>query len=131
MPPRPADIQIQTVQASTLADSISVDLPRDGLAAVRAVLESGGTAVTVPDAAILAAIGELAGLAGIFAEPAGATAYAGLKALLAHGAIGLDERVVVLVTGSGLKDVASALRVAGEPTLIEPDLESVARELGV
>jgi threonine synthase len=37
------------VQATTLADSISVDIPRDGLAAVRAVIESGGEAVTVPD----------------------------------------------------------------------------------
>ena len=68
---------ITPVSAKTIADSISVDLPRDGVRAVRAARETGGTYVTVSDADILKAIAEL-GKLGIFAEPAGATAYAGL-----------------------------------------------------
>jgi len=54
-------VEIAPVTATTVADSISVDIPRDGLAAVRAVVESNGMAVTVPDEAILAAIPELHG----------------------------------------------------------------------
>ena len=69
---------IQPVQATTRADSISVDLPRDGLRALRAATETGGRYITVPDDAILAAIKDL-GKVGIFAEPAGSAAYAGLK----------------------------------------------------
>jgi threonine synthase len=70
-------MRYQPVQADTLADSISVDLPRDGVRAVRAARETGGTYLTVPDEAILTAIAEL-GKVGIFAEPAASTAYAGL-----------------------------------------------------
>jgi threonine synthase len=65
------------VSAHTLADSISVDLPRDGVRAVRAVKETGGTYILVSDAEILTAMAEL-GRVGLFAEPAGAAAYAGL-----------------------------------------------------
>jgi threonine dehydratase len=72
-------VEIAPVAATTVADSISVDIPRDGLAAVRAVIESGGAAVAVPDAEILAAIPELARGAGVFAEPAASCAWAGLK----------------------------------------------------
>ena len=74
-------------QAHTIADSISVDLPRDGVRAVRAARETGGSYILVSDAEILQAIAEL-GQAGIFAEPAGATAYAGL---VARGAAGLGH----------------------------------------
>ena len=77
---------IRPVSGETVADSISVSLPRDGEAAVRAIRESGGFGVTVPDAAILAAIGELARGSGVFAEPAAAASWAGLKAGGAPGA---------------------------------------------
>jgi threonine synthase len=69
---------ITPVAATTIADSISVDLPRDGVRAVRAPRETGGTYITVKDEDIILAIGEI-GPSGIFAEPAGATAYAGLQ----------------------------------------------------
>lgn len=130
-PEHPQDIRIEAVQATTMADSISVDLPRDGVAAVRAVVESGGGAVAVSDEEILAAQAELAKTTGIFAEPAGATAYAGLKALLTAGALERDERVVVMVTGNGLKDVTAALRSVGEPPIIEPRLAAVEELLGL
>ena len=71
------DEEIQAVKSTTLADSISVDKPRDGLRALRAATQTSGSYITVSDAEILAAIAHL-GREGIFAEPAASTAYAGL-----------------------------------------------------
>jgi len=119
-----AAFSIDAVQATTIADSISVDIPRDGLAAVRAVTESEGSAVTVSDNEILAAIPELARGAGVFVEPAAATAWAVLKKMAASGDIGPDEQVVCLLTGNGLKDVDSARKVAGEPCLIDANADA-------
>ena len=120
---------VQPVAATTLADSIAVDLPRDGVAAVGAVLGSGGTAVQVSDQEILQAVVSLSSRAGIFAEPAGATAYAGLiKWAETHGNLhGL--RAVCLVTGNGLKDVAAATAYAGQPLLVEPDADATEAAL--
>jgi len=109
-------VAIAPVAATTVADSISVDIPRDGLAAVRAVIESGGAAVAVPDADILGAIPEIARGAGVFAEPAASCAWAGLKKAARDGIVKPDETVVCMCTGNGLKDVASARKAAGEPT---------------
>ena len=106
---------IRPVSGDTVADSISVSLPRDGEAAVKAIRESGGFGVTVSDDAILAAIGEVARGAGVFGEPAAAAAWAGLKEAVRQGLVDPAWRVVVLITGNGLKDVASAMKVAGEP----------------
>jgi threonine synthase len=114
-------LRIEPVQAETVADSISVDDPRDGLAAVRTVIESGGEAVTASDTEILDAIKEMAQLSGVFVEPSCACAWAGLRNLVAAGKVSPDERVVCLMTGSGLKDVARARQVAGEPVVIDAD----------
>ena len=115
---------ITPVSATTLADSISVDLPRDGLRALRAATQTGGAYITVSDNAIINAIAEL-GKVGIFAEPAGSTSYAGLVKAVKDGLIEPDDPVVVLNTGSGLKDVKSAMRAAGDAPIIEPTLEAV------
>lgn len=115
-------VEIAPVAATTVADSISVDIPRDGLAAVRAVIESGGAAVTVPDAEILAAIPEIARGAGVFAEPAAACAWAGLKKAAREGLLPPEETVVCLCTGNGLKDIASARKAAGEPIPVEANV---------
>ncbi|HBX68768.1 MAG TPA: threonine synthase, partial [Chloroflexi bacterium] len=120
--------QIVPVSATTLADSISVDLPRDGLRAVRAATQTGGAYLTVPDGEIIAAIAEL-GKVGIFAEPAGSTAYAGLVKAVREGLIEPDDPVVVINTGSGLKDVRAAMQAAGEAPIIEPTLEAVKAQL--
>ena len=114
------------VSASTLADSISVDLPRDGVRAVRAAKETGGTYILVSDEEILAGIASL-GKAGIFAEPAGATSYAGLVRAVWQGLIGPDDPVVVVNTGSGLKDVRAAMQAVRAAPIIEPTLAAVKR----
>jgi threonine synthase len=120
---------ITPVAADTLADSISVDLPRDGVRAVRAARETGGAFVTVSDDEILAAIAALGRDAAIFAEPAGAAAYAGLARAVQQGLVRSDQAIVVLNTGSGLKDVKAAMRAAGTPKVIEPELSAVRSAL--
>jgi threonine synthase len=119
---------ITPVSANTIADSISVDLPRDGVRAVRAAKETGGTYVNVSDEEILKAIAEL-GKLGIFAEPAGATAYAGLVKATASGVVGSEAPILVLNTGSGLKDVRAAMRAVQPAPIIEPTLEAVKKLL--
>lgn len=116
------------VSASTIADSISVDLPRDGVRAVRAARDTGGSYLTVADAEIISAIGAL-GKMGVFPEPAGATAYAGLVKAVQTGQITPDDPVLVLNTGSGLKDVRAAMQAVQSPPIIEPTLEALKRIL--
>ncbi len=123
------DEKITPVNSRTVADSIEADIPRDGVRAVRAVRETGGAYLTVSDDEILAAIPDLARSAAIFSEPAGAAAFAGLKKAVRQGMVGADETIVCLITGNGLKDIASAMRVAGEGTHIEPTLEAVKRAI--
>ena len=120
---------IQPVSAHTIADSISVDLPRDGVRAVRAAVQTGGAYITVPDEAILKAIAEL-GKVGIFAEPAGATAYAGMLKALTQGLIDPEDPIVVINTGSGLKDTRAAMQAVKEAPVIEPTLEALKKHLG-
>jgi threonine synthase len=117
------------VQAATLADSISVDLPRDGVRAVRAARETGGQYILVSDDEILAGIAAL-GPNGIFAEPAGATAYAGLVKAARQGWIAPDDLVMVINTGSGLKDVRAAMQAVPQAPIIEPRLEAVKSLIG-
>jgi threonine synthase len=122
------------IEADTVADSISADLPRDRVKAMAAVTETNGAYLRVSDDEILAAIPQLARGSGVFAEPAGAAPYAGLLAAADRGLVGSQDRVVVLATGSGLKDVASALRAveaAGtEPIRVEPALDALKAALG-
>ncbi|MFQ5943575.1 MAG: threonine synthase, partial [Anaerolineales bacterium] len=116
--------EIHPVESDTIADSISVDLPRDGLRALRAVRETRGAMIAVEDQAILQAISKL-GPEAIFAEPAGATAYAGLETAVESSQVSADEGIVVVITGSGLKDVPAAMSAAGEATVIEPTLDAL------
>jgi len=119
--------KITVINAQTVADSISADLPRDGVRAVRAVRETGGVYLTVTDDEILAAIPELARGEAIFSEPAASTAYAGLKKAVNQGVVNSNETVVCMLTGNGLKDITSAMKVAGAGTIIEPTLEAVKK----
>jgi threonine synthase len=121
--------EIVAVSADTLADSISVNLPSDGLRALRAATQTDGAYLAVEDQEILTALSDL-GKVGIFSEPAGATSLAGLKKALQDGLIGQDDPILVLNTGSGLKDVKAAMRAAGQAPVIQPALEEVKKLLG-
>lgn len=116
---------ITPVDAHTVADSINVGLPRDGRRAVRAVRATGGEFITVSDAEILDAIPALGRGAAVFAEPAAAAAYAGLVKAARAQTLDADELIVLVITGNGLKDVKSAMQVAGQPTVIEPTLDAL------
>lgn len=119
------------IKAQTIADSISAGLPRDRLKAMAAVQETNGAFVSVTDEQILAAIPALARGCAVFAEPAGAAAYAGLLAAVARGLVDSDERIVVLNTGNGLKDVAGAMKsvsLAGiRPYHVAPNMDDLMR----
>ena len=115
---------IEKVSAQSVADSIVVDYPRDGLKALRAIRETGGFALTLRDAEILQAVSDLARLEGIFAEPAGAASLAGVAKALRMGLIEPETRVLALVTGHGLKD-----RDALAPLLNEPEVIASLKEL--
>jgi threonine synthase len=122
--------EIVPVPPTTLADSISVAQPRDAIKALRAVRDTGGMYVTVSDDEILAAMRLLGRTMGVFAEPAGAASVAGLAKMVRSGLLQGNERVAVLVTGNGLKDVASALKAVPQPPRIAPTLEAVRRAIG-
>ena len=122
------------INAETAADSISADLPRDRIKALAAVNETGGAFVCVEDGEILDAIPELARSTGVFAEPAGAAAYAGLVKAVEHQLVSGDEAIVVLNTGNGLKDIAGAMRavdqVGTKPFHVAPDLDALQQVVG-
>jgi threonine synthase len=120
--------QIEPVRAATLADSISVEMPADGVRALRAVRETGGTYVLVKDEQILQAIVEL-GRVGVFAEPAAAAAYAGFLRALALGEIEPADPVLVLCTGNGIKDIAAVQKALPPAPVIEPPVQAVRRLL--
>jgi threonine synthase len=119
--------EIVPVEPTTLADSISVGVPRDRIKALRAVRETGGEFVVVSDEEILEAMRVLGRTAGVFAEPAGAASLAGLHRMLRENRVDPEEGIVVLVTGNGLKDVNSAIRAVEAPQRIEPTVDDLRR----
>ena len=123
------------IEANTVADSISAGLPRDRIKALAAVNETDGAYISVTDDEILNAIPALARGVGVFAEPAGAAAYAGLVKAVNDGLISRDERIVVLNTGNGLKDIASAMKsvemIGTKPYSVEPNLDSLKKQLSI
>ena len=82
------------------------------------------------DEAILDALVQVPRLSGVFGEPAGVAAAAGVREAVRQGIIESTEDVAVLVTGNGLKDTATALSVGGDPMDVEPDVDAVLAALG-
>lgn len=113
----------------TVATGLMDPFPWDGDAALKALHESSGTAVKISDQEILDAQRTLAKKEGIFAEPSGVAALAGMMKLTNEGMIANDDVIVVEITGSGLKD----LNVIGpaESPLIDPDIEALQKILGL
>ena len=117
------------VSATTRADSISVDLPANGRMAADYVKKSGGWAVTVSDERILDSQLELTRESGVLAEPAAATAFAALEADRDHlvSVLGENASVVVLLTGSGFKDMKVFDNRISLPEPIENSVEAVKK----
>jgi threonine synthase len=94
--------------SQTVADSIAVDVPRNGFHALKYLKKYGGKGVTVDDGEILEAQRTLASTTGLFAEPAASAALAGF--LRVKDSLPREAKVVLLITGNGLKDIDAAMR---------------------
>lgn len=109
--------KFENIPTATIADSICVDVPRNGIHALAQIKEYEGEIMTVSDDEIIQAQASLSQTTGLFTEPAGAAAFAGF--LKAAPGIAPEAFIVVLATGNGLKDTASAsLGITMPETLI-------------
>lgn len=116
---------ITPVVPRTIARSISIGNPADGLFAKRAILESGGWATAVSDAELVDGIRVLAEDVGIFTETAGGVTVAAALALAAQGRFSPDDEVVLCITGNGLKTVDAVAPALAATPVIAPRLSEV------
>ncbi|MBI5508479.1 MAG: threonine synthase [Deltaproteobacteria bacterium] len=120
---------LEPVEANTLADSIAVGTPRNWRKAIKGVKSTHGDFVTVSDPEIIEMLPRLARASGVFAEPTGVVAAAGIKRARERGLIAARESVLALATGNGLKDVKGAMRAVTLPEPVAPSLDAVRRSL--
>lgn len=120
---------IKPVKPNTIAKSIAIGNPADGVYALDIARKTNGNIQSVSDAEIIEGIKLLAETEGIFTETAGGTTIAVLKKLVEAGKINPDETTVVYITGNGLKTQESVQGYVGEPLTIEPKLDSFERAL--
>ncbi|KAM3089616.1 threonine synthase [Phormidesmis sp. 146-35] len=120
---------ISPVKPNTVAKSLAIGNPADGVYAVDLARKTNGNIESVTDAEIIDAIKLLAETEGIFTETAGGTTVATLKKLVEAGKINPDETTVVYITGNGLKTQEAVQGYIGEPLTIEPKLDSFERAL--
>ena len=109
----------------TIAKSLAIGEPGDGVYAARTIRESGGVAEAVTDQETIEAIKLLAKTEGIFTEPAGAVTIAALKKMVETGEAAIDEVIVCYVTGNGLKTPEAISGHIPKPIEIEPKLEAL------
>lgn len=115
--------------SQTVADSIAVDIPRNFYMAKQFLNKYKGEGLTVDDDAILEASARLSKNTGLFAEPAAATAFAGLLNYLENNRLEANSINVVLSTGSGLKDLQAVQKIISIPQAIQPDLAQLKKLL--
>jgi len=115
--------------STTIADSISVDIPRNFNMTKKYIKKYNGAHLTVSDNDILEASRSLSNITGIFSEPAAATAFAGLLAYRKLNKINDNSRNVVLLTGSGLKDLKSINKLLIIPVSIRPEIGELKKML--
>ena len=112
------------VRPDTIAKSLAIGNPADGYYAYRAVKESGGYGEHATDEEIIEGMQLLARTEGIFAETAGGVTIATLQKLAADGVVRPDERVVVYITGHGLKTIEAVAPTSGPTATIAPNLDA-------
>ncbi len=113
------------VVPETLAKSLAIGNPADGLYAVEIAKYSGGGAVSVPEGEIVNGIALLAKTEGIFAETAGGVVVESLQSLVENGYIEPHEETVILITGSGFKTIDPVISYLPKPVVIEPTVKAV------
>jgi threonine synthase len=121
---------IRPVKPNTIAKSLAIGNPADGWYALDVIRSSGGSCAAVTDDEVLDGIRLLARTEGIFAETAGGVTIASLVKLVNQGVIRSDERVVVMVTGHGLKTVEALSGTVGPTATIAPTIEAFAAAMG-
>ena len=117
---------LQPVVPNTIARSLAIGSPADGIFASRAMRDSGGAAVAVSDEELSRGIGILAETSGVFTETAGGVTVAGALALAASGHLGPDDEVVLCITGNGLKTTEAVSDVARDLPIIPPKLRDLS-----
>jgi threonine synthase len=122
-----SDDVIPVEKPNTIAKSLAIGDPGDGIYALNAIRESGGAADSATDEEILEGIKLLAKTEGIFSEPAGGVTIAVLKRLVEAGEIPRDEEVVCCITGNGFKSTDAILKIFTEPVEIEPSIEALKK----
>ena len=115
---------IKPVKPDTIAKSLAIGNPADGYFALDAVRNSSGGFAAVSDGEIVAGMELLARTEGIFAETAGGVTIATLQKLAADGVVRADERVVVYITGHGLKTIEAVAPTSGPTATIAPNLDA-------
>jgi len=115
---------IKPVKPHTIAKSLAIGNPADGVYAAGAVKQSGGCAEDVSDDEIIEAIQLLAATEGIFTETAGGVTLGAAKKLIEQGKIPRDESIVVCITGNGLKTHEAVAGKIGKPIKIKPNIDS-------
>lgn len=114
---------------STVCSAISVGAPLDGILVLNALRESKGNAISVDDNSALEAEKLLAKTQSTFVEPAAATTLAALQQMVHEGKVDKNEKIVLVLTGAGLKDPIAALKVLYSPPVVEPSFEEVEKYL--
>jgi len=115
---------IRPVKPDTIAKSLAIGNPADGYFALDAVRQTEGGLAAVSDGEVVEGIRLLAQTEGIFAETAGGVTVASLKRLAEQGIVGRDERVVVYITGLGLKTLDAIERGSDPTATIKPTLDA-------
>ncbi len=115
---------VKPVKPDTIAKSLAIGNPADGIYAVNTVRNSGGVGEHANDDEIVEAIKLLAATEGIFTETAGGVTLAATKKLIESGDIGRDERIVVAITGNGFKTIEALENKTDEPHIIAPQLNA-------
>lgn len=120
---------IKPVKPHTIAKSLAIGNPADGVYAAATVRETAGWAEDVSDEEIIEAIKLLAQAEGIFTETAGGVTLGVAKKLIEQGKIPKDESIVVSITGNGLKTQEAVVEKIGKPIKIKPNLASFEEHL--
>ncbi|HWM84957.1 MAG TPA: threonine synthase [Kofleriaceae bacterium] len=120
------ELIVPVKEPRTIARSLAIGNPADGFYAARAIRQSGGSAASVPDPEIVAAMRLLAETEGIFTETAGGVTLAAAQRLIAQGAIKRGESLVLCITGQGLKTTDPLVGELPRPPVIAPRLSELA-----
>ena len=124
---KPAEFQV--TPSKTVADSISVDVPRNFNMTKHYLEKYHGEWITVTDDEILRASVALAKSTGVFSEPAAVAAFAGMEKYRSLGKIPDGSVNVVMLTGSGLKDPGATRSLLAMPEPVEPEIDEAVRFL--